>query len=54
MWTDPYVGGVTNGNDLVAAYMRESGRFAPELVEACLGFVDVGDRPHRYAPRTVA
>lgn len=47
-------GGVTNGNDLVAAYVRESGRFAPELAEFCLAFVDVGDRPHRYALRPAA
>ncbi|KAJ4394169.1 hypothetical protein N0V93_003386 [Gnomoniopsis smithogilvyi] len=47
-------GGVTNGNDLVSAYVRESGRFAPELVEFCLAFVDTGDRPQRYAPRPSA
>ncbi|CAN8098978.1 unnamed protein product [Discula destructiva] len=41
-------GGVTNGNCVVAAYCRASGRFAPELVEVCLSMVDVGDRPQRY------
>lgn len=49
-----FIGGVTNGNDLVAAYMRESGRFAPELVEFCLAMTDVGDRPQQYAQRTAA
>lgn len=49
-----FLGGVTNGNDLVAAYMRESGRFAPELVEFCLAMTDVGDRPQQYAPRAAA
>lgn len=47
-------GGVTNGNDAVAAYCRQSGRFAPALVEVCLSLTDVGDRPQRYEAGEVA
>lgn len=42
-------GGVTNGNDLVAAYCRESGRFDPQLVEIALAMAEVGDRPMLYS-----
>lgn len=42
-------GGVTNGNDMVAACCRDSGaRFPGPLVEAVLGMADVGDRPQGY------
>ncbi|KAK3309569.1 class I glutamine amidotransferase-like protein [Chaetomium strumarium] len=41
-------GGVTNGNDLAAAYARESGRFPGPVAELALLMVDVGDRPQRY------
>lgn len=39
---------MTNGNDLVSAYCRESGRFALPLVELALTMADVGDRPQKY------
>jgi len=42
-------GGVTNGNDLVAAYARASKYFPNQLVEITLDMVDVGDRPQQYA-----
>ncbi|KHN95329.1 ThiJ/PfpI family protein [Metarhizium album ARSEF 1941] len=41
-------GGVTNGNDLVAAYARDSGRWARPVVEAGLGITEVGDRGQFY------
>lgn len=41
-------GGVTNGNDLVAAYARLSGRFPGPVAEFGLLMTDVGDRPQRY------
>ncbi|KAI2628906.1 class I glutamine amidotransferase-like protein [Xylaria nigripes] len=42
-------GGVTNGNDLIAAYCRASPeRFDPELVELICELLEVGDRPQRY------
>ena len=43
LWTS---GGVTNGLDLMAAYMRET--FAPEIVEVMLNVTDVGDRGQFY------
>lgn len=42
-------GGVTNGNDLVAAYCRESGRIPGPLAEFACSMADVGDRPQLYA-----
>jgi hypothetical protein len=42
------LGGVTNGNDLVAAYARLSGRFAGPVVEFGLVMTDTGDRPQSY------
>lgn len=43
------VGGVTNGNDLVAAYARQKSQyFAGPLVELALILTDVGDRPQEY------
>lgn len=44
-------GGITNGNDLVAAYCRESGRFDPQVVEWALAMADVGDRPQLYGDK---
>ncbi|KAK2610444.1 hypothetical protein N8I77_003872 [Diaporthe amygdali] len=41
-------GGVTNGNDLVAAYCRESGRFPGPVAEFACVMADVGDRPQLY------
>ncbi|KAI0136593.1 ThiJ/PfpI family protein [Xylariales sp. AK1849] len=42
-------GGVTNGNDLVAAYARHKSEFFPKpLVEILLPMVDVGDRAQVY------
>jgi hypothetical protein len=43
------IGGITNGNDLVAAYLRHSTRFPNPLVEIVLGMVDVGDREQEYS-----
>ncbi|KAF9067330.1 ThiJ/PfpI family protein [Rhodocollybia butyracea] len=42
-------GGVTNGNDLVAAYARQSKHFPKPLVEIALDLVDVGDRSQQYS-----
>lgn len=41
-------GGVTNGNDLVAAYTRLSGRFPGPVAELGLVVTETGDRPQRY------
>ncbi|KAI0176703.1 ThiJ/PfpI family protein [Pestalotiopsis sp. NC0098] len=42
-------GGVTNGNDLVAAYARSKSDFFPKpLVEVVLEMTDVGDRAQVY------
>ncbi|KAI0120297.1 ThiJ/PfpI family protein [Hypoxylon sp. NC0597] len=41
--------GVTNGNDLVAAYCRASKHFPDPIVEIVCEMVDVGDRPQEYA-----
>ncbi|KAF3491305.1 ThiJ/PfpI family protein [Arthroderma uncinatum] len=43
IWTS---GGVTNGNDLVAAYLREN--FPLPLVNTILAMADVGDRKLEY------
>ena len=42
-------GGVTNGNDLVAAYCRESGRFPGPVAEFACKVADVGDRSQLYS-----
>ncbi|KAI1341503.1 class I glutamine amidotransferase-like protein [Xylariaceae sp. FL0016] len=42
-------GGVTNGNDLVAAYCRTGKHFPKPLVEIICETVDVGDRGQEYA-----
>ncbi|KAJ4290713.1 hypothetical protein N0V88_006461 [Collariella sp. IMI 366227] len=41
-------GGITNGNDLVSAYARHSGRFPGPVVELGLVMTDTGDRPQAY------
>lgn len=41
-------GGVTNGNDLVAAYARASPHFPNPVVEIACEMTDVGDRPRAY------
>ncbi|KAI0396122.1 ThiJ/PfpI family protein [Xylariaceae sp. FL0594] len=42
-------GGITNGNDLAAAYARQNPRhFPPSVVEIALKMADVGDRPQAY------
>ncbi|OTA92058.1 hypothetical protein M434DRAFT_12679 [Hypoxylon sp. CO27-5] len=41
-------GGVTNGNDLVAAYCRASKHFPDPIVEIACEMTDVGDRPQEY------
>ncbi|RYP24375.1 hypothetical protein DL765_000639 [Monosporascus sp. GIB2] len=43
-----WLGGVTNGNDLVAAYCRASRHFPRPLVETVCEMVDVGDRLQEY------
>ncbi|KAI1101112.1 ThiJ/PfpI family protein [Jackrogersella minutella] len=45
LWTS---GGVTNGNDLVAAYCRASRHFPTPLVEILCEMMDVGERPQGY------
>lgn len=42
------IGGITNGNDLVAAYARMSGRFPGPVVELGLMATDTGDRAQKY------
>jgi transcriptional regulator GlxA family with amidase domain len=42
-------GGVTNGNDLVAAYLRDSGRFPGQVAEFACEVAEVGDRPQLYS-----
>lgn len=44
------IGGVTNGNDLMAAYARATKKYWPtdELVELGLSMTDVGDRSQFY------
>ncbi|KAI0482345.1 ThiJ/PfpI family protein [Xylariaceae sp. FL0804] len=41
-------GGVTNGNDLVAAYCRASSHFPGPLVDLACHMLDVGDRGQQY------
>ncbi|KAI1366596.1 ThiJ/PfpI family protein [Xylaria arbuscula] len=42
-------GGITNGNDLVAAYARTSKHFPSAVVEIACKMADVGDRGQEYA-----
>jgi putative intracellular protease/amidase len=44
----PAIGGVTNGNDLVAAYARQSRHFPRAVVEFALATCEVGDRSQEY------
>lgn len=46
--TDETIGGVTNGNDLVAAYTRQSRHFPGPVAELGLKFVEVDERPQGY------
>ncbi|KAL8414718.1 hypothetical protein RB594_005796 [Gaeumannomyces avenae] len=41
-------GGITNGNDLVSAYIRQSPLFPGPVVEMALIMADTGDRPQKY------
>lgn len=43
------IGGVTNGNDLVAAYARTGKHFPSAVVEIACKMADVGDRGQEYA-----
>ncbi|KAI1409777.1 ThiJ/PfpI family protein [Hypoxylon sp. FL1857] len=52
-------GGITNGNDLVAAYCRASKHFPDPIVEIVCEMTEVGDRPQEYLtemkwPQTIA
>lgn len=47
-------GGVTTGNDLVAAYARQSGRFPGPVAELALLLTETGDRPQKYETGKVA
>lgn len=47
-------GGVTNGNDLVSAYARLSGRIPGPVAEIALVMTDTGDRPQKYEAGQVA
>ncbi|KAH8881362.1 ThiJ/PfpI family protein [Thozetella sp. PMI_491] len=41
-------GGITNGNDLVAAYAKQSRHFPTAIAELGAQLTDVGDRPQKY------
>ncbi|EPE04053.1 hypothetical protein F503_04901 [Ophiostoma piceae UAMH 11346] len=41
-------GGITNGNDMVAAYARASKHFPPPVVELACSIADVGERGQMY------
>ena len=43
IWTS---GGVTNGTDMIAAYLKEN--FDPQLVTLVCALADVGDRGQEY------
>ncbi|KAF9074362.1 ThiJ/PfpI family protein [Rhodocollybia butyracea] len=47
-------GAVTNGNDLVSAYARQSKYFSKELVEITLDMMNVGDRPQEYSDTSIS
>lgn len=42
-------GGITNGNDLVAAYARHSKHFPTPVAEFSIALTEVGDRPQQYS-----
>ena len=41
-------GAVTNGTDMMAAFLRETGVVAPEVVGLVCALTDVGDRAQDY------
>lgn len=45
------IGGVTNGNDLVAAYARQSRHFPGPVAKSELKLVKVDERPQRHEDR---
>lgn len=47
-------GGVTNGNDLLAAYARSGKHWPLDIVEAGLALTEVGDRGQFYDKATAA
>jgi hypothetical protein len=47
-FSDQDTGGVTNGNDLVAAYARASKHFPRAIADIGCELTDVGDRPQKY------
>ncbi|RWA13794.1 hypothetical protein EKO27_g1291 [Xylaria grammica] len=47
--TDGVLGGITNGNDLVAAYARAGKHFPSAIVELACKMADVGDRSQVYS-----
>ena len=46
---DSRKGGITNGNDMVAAYLRQSKVFPRPVVELACSMADVGDRGEKYS-----
>ncbi len=48
LWRPAKQGGVTNGNDLVAAYAKQSRHFPRAIAELGAELTDVGDRPQSY------
>ncbi len=42
-------GAITNGNDLVAAYIRQSKHFPSPVAEVACKMADVGDRAQGYS-----
>ncbi|EKG09114.1 hypothetical protein MPH_13897 [Macrophomina phaseolina MS6] len=43
-----FKGSISNGIDLVAAYLRSSGKWPKEVAEFAIQFAEVGDRPQSY------
>lgn len=48
VWLTGMTGGVTNGNDLVSAYVRQSPRFPAPMAEFGLAVTETGDRAQKY------
>ncbi|KAH7047311.1 class I glutamine amidotransferase-like protein [Macrophomina phaseolina] len=42
-------GGITNGNDMVAAYLRQSEKWPKDIAELAIRSTDVGERPQRFS-----
>jgi hypothetical protein len=42
------LGGITNGNDLIAAYVRESPHFPGPVAEIACSMADIGNRGQKY------